>query len=235
MMGAHDEIEKVLGVSFRRKELLTLALVHSSYLNENPGTLPESNERLEYLGDAVIGMAVAAELYNRHPDWPEGRLTQARSALVQGESLAAVARHLDLGRGLLMGKGEAAGGGRERMTNLAAVMEAVVGALFLDQGYEAASRFVLRVLSKELSALARHGALRDAKSALQEFVQGRGLPPPAYVTVAISGEDHARVFTAEVSIEDRVAGSGSGPRKSQAEQEAAAAALRGMGEWRVPG
>ncbi len=224
-----DSLEAALGVSFVQKELLHLALAHRSYLNENPGVFSDSNERLEFLGDAVIGMVAAEELFARYPEWPEGRLTQARAALVQGATLAGVAGDLGLGRHLYMGRGEEDSGGRERPTNLAAVLESVVGALFLDQGYEAARDFVLRVLSEELMSLDRGTALKDAKSALQEAVQAKGLPSPAYSIVDVAGRDHARWFTAEVNVGGRVVGRGAGTRKSHAEQEAAEEALKAMG------
>ena len=225
-----DSLERFLDVSFNQKGLLGLALVHSSYLHENPGTFSESNERLEFLGDAVLGMVVAEELFARNPHWPEGRLTQARAALVQGESLAGIARGLYLGRYLYMGKGEEAGGGRERPTNLAGAFEALVGALFLDQGYGSAQQFVLRVLAQELSRVGSTSAVKNPKSTLQEAVQAKGLPTPTYRIVHVSGQDHARQFTVEVTVDGKVVGRGVGSRKSQAEQEAAAESLRAMGE-----
>ena len=221
-------LEEALGISFRQKDMLHLALSHSSYLNENPGVLPESNERLEFLGDALIGAVVAHELFRINPSWSEGELTQARSALVRGDTLADVAESLNLGHHLYMGKGEEEGGGRQRPTNLAAVFEALVGALFLDQGYEAASDFVLRVLLPELSTLGQQAALKSPKSVLQEAVQARGMPPPSYRIVEVKGSDHARSFTAEVTVAGQVLGRGAGGRKSLAEQEAAAEALKAL-------
>ena len=229
-MNNHSSLEAALGVEFRQKELLTLALVHSSYINENPGAFDESNERLEFLGDAVIGTAVAQELYRRHPEWPEGQLTEARSELVRGETLAEVAGRLALGDYLYMGRGEDAGGGRGRPSVLAAALEALVGGLFLDRGYDAASAFVLRVLDPELSGLDDLASTKNPKSALQEAVQAIGAPPPTYRIVDIAGEEHALQFTAEVTVDGRVLGSGKGPRKSTAEQDAAAAALEAMAE-----
>ncbi|MFQ5874820.1 MAG: ribonuclease III [Dehalococcoidia bacterium] len=223
-------LEERLGVSLRDRELLRLAFVHSSYLNENPGLLQESNERLEFLGDALLGLAVAHELYQRYPDRPEGELTALRSALVQGETLARIADSLHLGEYLLMGRGEEAGGGRERQSNLAATFEALVGAVFQDQGFEAARAFVLRVLSKELSTIGRRSVPKNPKSALQELVQGKGIASPSYRIVEVTGKDHARRFTAEVLVEGKVMGRGTGRRKSLAEQDAAQEALRAMRE-----
>ncbi len=221
-------IEDELGVSFRDKDLLKLAFVHSSYINENPGVLPESNERLEYLGDAILGLAVAHELYRRYPTKQEGDLTNLRSALVRGDTLAEVADSLHLGGYLLMGVGEDAGGGRERRSNLAAAFEALVGAILEDRGYEAAEVFVLKVLARQLDTVEDLGGVKNAKSALQELLQGRGMLPPTYQVVAITGKDHTRSFTSEVLINGKVMGKGTGRRKAQSEQEAAAEALKNL-------
>ena len=220
------ELEEALGVRFRDERLLRLALVHSSYLNENPGEFPESNERLEFLGDAVIGMAVADELYAANPGWPEGILTQARAALVQEAALAEAARNIGLGEMLRMGRGEKAGGGRERPSNLSAGLEAVIGAIFLDQGYEAARMVVLRVLSDDLTSLNEPELAVNPKSSLQEAVQAEGLPSPTYRIVHEEGADHDKVFVAEVAVGGEVAGRGEGKRKSLAEQAAAVEALK---------
>ena len=219
-----------LGFSFHDEGLLSLAFVHSSYVNENPEEFPESNERLEFLGDALVGMVVAHELYQRYPDSPEGDLTALRSALVKGETLAQIADSLQLGQYLLMGKGEEASGGRKRPSNLAATFEALVGAVFLDQGYGEACDFVLRVLSDALSSVGKRIPLKNSKSLLQELVQGMGKTIPSYRIVDVTGEDHARTFTVEVVVSGEVMGRGTGSRKSTAEREAASEALRAMGE-----
>ena len=225
-------LEAALGVEFRDRRLLELALVHGSYLNENPGSSEESNERLEFLGDAVIGVAAAHELYRRNPEWPEGRLTEARSDLVRGETLARVASRLALGDHLRMGRGEASGGGRRRPSVLASALESVVGALFLDRGYPDAEALALRLLEPEMPHLERPSVARNPKSALQEALQAAGAKPPTYSIVDVTGEDHSRQFTAEVCIDGRVLGSGTGPRKSTAERRAAEAALAAMSERR---
>ena len=223
-----DSLEQVLGISFKNGELLRLALVHSSYLNETPEELPESNERLEFLGDGVLGLVVAHELYERHPDRPEGELTAMRSKLVRGETLARIAEKLELGRYLVLGKGEEASGGRQRPSNLAAAFEALVGALLLDQGYEAAEAFVLGALADELSAVDRPTVPKSPKSLLQEVVQGRGLAAPTYRLLEATGQEHERRFTSEVVIADKPIGRGSGRRKSEAEQQAAREALKSL-------
>ena len=220
-----DRLERDLGVSFRDRSLLELAFVHSSYLNENPEALPESNERLEFLGDALLGLAVAQDVYQRVPGGSEGDLTSLRSALVRGETLARVADSLQLGEYLIMGKGEEASGGRDRESNLAATFEALVGALFLDQGYGPARDFASRILSAEITTVASSGVSKNAKSLLQELVQERGEGPPSYRIVDVTGEDHDREFTAEVLVSGTVMGRGVGRRKALAEQEAAKSAL----------
>ena len=218
-------LQEALGVRFQDEELLRLALTHSSYLNENPGEFPESNERLEFLGDAVIGLAAAEELYTANPDWSEGTLTQARAALVQEAALAEAARHLDLGRWFRMGKGEDAGGGRDRPSNLSAGLEALVGAVFLDRGYHTAKNVVLRVLDDSLSSLDQPRIPANPKSLLLEAAQANGLLPPTYQIVEEEGAAHDPMFVAEVSVGGKVAGVGRGRRKALAEQAAAKNAL----------
>ena len=225
-----NSLEKELGLDFKDKGLLKLAFVHSSYINENPGVLPESNERLEYLGDAILGLAVAHELYRRYPAKQEGDLTNLRSVLVRGDTLAEVANTLHLGEFLLMGVGEDAGGGRERRSNLAAVFEALVGAILEDRGYDAAESYVLKVLARELDAVEDLGGVKNAKSALQELLQGRGMPPPTYQVVDTTGKDHTRTFTSEVLVNGKVRGKGTGRRKALSEQEAAADALQALAD-----
>jgi len=227
--GQFDSIEVVLGVSFNDRGLLWTALVHSSYLNENPGEFSDSNERLEFLGDGLVGLVVAQELYQRHPDRPEGELTSMRSALVRGDTLARVGGMLGLGRFLVMGKGEERNGGRDRASTLAAAFESLIGALFLDQGYEPARVFVLEALAQEISRVDHAAVPTSPKSLLQELLQGQGLDPPAYRVTHTTGDDHARTFTAEAVSEGKVVGWGTGTRKALAEQEAAAHALRSLG------
>lgn len=225
-MGGYP-IEKALSLSFKEKDLLQLALIHRSFLNENPGAFSESNERLEFLGDALLGLVVAQELFRRHPEKPEGELTTLRSALVRGDTLARIANSLELGEHLLMGRGEEASGGRERQSNLACAFEALLGAVFIDQGYEAARDFVLRVMADEISSV--ETVPKSAKSVLQELVQRRGVGSPSYRVVEVGGEDHAREFTSEVTVSGEVVGRGKGRRKSEAEAEAAGQALKALG------
>lgn len=224
-----ESLEQDLGISFKDQGLLQLALVHSSYLNENPGVFPEPNERLEFLGDALIGLVVAHELYLRHPNSQEGELTTRRSALVRGAMLARIGDSLSLGDCLLLGKGEEASGGRMRQSNLAAAFEALLGALFIDQGYTTAREFVLRLLTEELSVIDQHSFITNPKSALQELLQGKGMDSPSYVLADTTGKDHARMFEVEVMVSGEAMGRGTGRRKSIAEQEAAREALEALG------
>lgn len=225
--GAADlkDLQQSLAAPFKDEGLLRRALVHSSYLHEHLEEVGESNERLEFLGDAVLGFLVTQDLYRRSPGLPEGEMTVLRSALVSGQCLAQVARSLGLGSYLVMGAGEERSGGRERERNLAGALEAVVGALFLDQGYLRCRQVVRRLLGQELRRLAREGVSPDPKSQLQQALQARRAPLPRYRTVEAVGPEHARRFTVEVESGGRVLGTGAGARKALAEQEAAREAL----------
>ncbi|MEK9659380.1 MAG: ribonuclease III [Chloroflexota bacterium] len=221
-----EGLEQALGVWFTDRGLLQQALVHRSYLNEHPGHA--SYERMEFLGDAFLGWVAAEALYQRHPDRDEGSLTRARASLVQGKALALIARRLGLGAYLALGAGEEAGGGRERPTNLAQALEAVLAAVLLDRGEEAARRVALAWLAEGLAHVGRSGAPRDAKSALQERLQSTGRGLPAYRLVSTEGPAHAREFTVDVLVDGAPAGRGTGARKADAEQAAAAQALEAL-------
>ncbi len=217
-------LEKLLGLRFKDPELVEQALVHPSYINEaRPAKSSlESYERLEFLGDSELNLIVTAELYKRRPDLLEGELTKLRSSLVRGSSLAQIARNMELGRLLKLGKGEESTGGRERESNLAAAFEALVGAVFLDGGHDPAKRFVLSVMEGELeSLLAKGQAPEDPKSKLQELVQSKGMSSPRYRLVDVQGPDHAKLFNVEVMVGGEVVGKGHGRRKSDAEKLAA--------------
>ena len=223
-----DELERALGVQFKERALLRQAVVHRSFLNEHAELGWESYERLEYLGDAFLGWVVAQELYHRHAAYSEGALSRARASLVEGRRLAEVARSIHLGDYLYLGQGEEASGGRRRQSNLAGALEAVLAAVLLDQGSRAAQALVLRWLDGPMRRLAPAGAPLDPKSALQEWVQQRGLSLPRYTVKRESGPAHARRFVVQVWLEDEVAGEGSGRRKLEAEQAAAAQALASL-------
>ena len=219
-------LQQTLGIFFNDPSLLEQALVHSSYVNEKPGIALASYERLEFLGDAVLGLVVAERLYQDFPHSAEGELTRLRAALVCRDTLARMARTIKLGDYLYLGKGEQASGGRHKPANLAGALEAIIAAMFLDQGSITAGDFVLSLFQEELQRVASHGAIVDYKSQLQEFIQAREQQIPVYQVVETMGPDHDRRFTVEVSAGDSVLGRGSGKSKKTAETEAARAALK---------
>lgn len=225
-----NSLEEKLGYKFRDPQLLQAALYHSSYANEHRGCGIESNERLEFLGDAVLGLVTADELYRRHPDLPEGDLTRIRAALVREESLHEVAQSLGLGEYLQLGRGEESGGGRQRPSILADATESVFAAVYLDGGMEEASRIIHRVLLDKEREEAVEERRRDFKTELQELVQRRSNQVLHYEMIGSSGPDHAKVFEACVTINGVSAGVGSGRSKKEAEQAAARSALQAMQE-----
>lgn len=220
-----EALEQKLNYTFRRPELLSEALNHSSYANEHRAAHLNSNERLEFLGDSVLGFVTAAFLFRQHPDLPEGDLTRIRAALVCEQSLYEVAQKLELGRYLKLGRGEEAGGGRQRTSILADATEAVFAAVYLDGGIQAASDLIHRVLLDAEKEEAVEERRRDFKTALQELVQRQADQVLAYRMVGEYGPDHDKTFQAEVLLNGGVIGSGSGHSKKEAEQMAAKAAL----------
>ncbi|MPZ23496.1 MAG: ribonuclease III [Dehalococcoidia bacterium] len=209
------------GIVFRDPTVLLEALVHRSYNNEYPHAALPDNERLEFLGDAALGLVVARWLYDRFPLGREGQLTEIRAALVKRDTLARVASDLEIGDYLLLGKGEEASGGRTREQNLARAFEALVGAVLVDKGFSVAARFIKRSLKPELTLLGEEPVTIDVKSRLQQIVQARWQRPPSYKTVGAEGPDHAKVFTVEVHMGREVLGVGRGRSKQLAEKEAA--------------
>ncbi len=227
-----QEVEDQIGVRFSDRSLLQQAFVHRSFVNEVvEGDLPSDNERLEFLGDSVLGFITSDYLYDRYPDLNEGKLTRLRSSLVQGSTLARVARRLNLGAHLWLGRGEEESGGRERDATLCAVTEAVIGALYLDQGMEIAKRSVLMLLQPEIDKLNGYSEAKDPKSRLQEYMQGRFGRAPRYTTVESTGPDHAKRFIQQVALGPKMLGVGWGYQKKTAEQRAAAKALDYLGEF----
>lgn len=229
-MPKHSDLEKRLGVKFKDPAVLQQALVHSSYVNENPAGVSESNERLEFLGDAVLGLVVADDLFDAYPDFDEGKLTELRTHLVRRDTLAKAARRLSLGKELLLGRGEESGGGSSRPTNLAHAYEAVVGAIFIDRGLGSARQFIRDSLSEEFEAAAERAFPADPKSQLQEITQSRHQETPRYRLVKAEGPDHARRFTVEVIVNGTAIGKGEGKSKQRAEKEAARHAIEEMRE-----
>ena len=222
------ELQSTLGVSFKDETLLKQALVHRSYLNENPSLNLTSNERLEFLGDAVLGFVIADELYSRFPDFPEGELTNLRSELVRGDTLSKLSLSLHLGDYLYLGRGEEESGGRTRARNLTCALEAVIAAVFLDRGLDAAKDFILRIMSSKLEKAAEDKFKADYKSRLQQIIQLEHKITPVYRTVDEAGPDHAKTFTMEVLAGDAVLGRGTGRSKRLAEMEAARQALHSL-------
>lgn len=224
-----QELEEQLGVTFQDPSLLRQAFIHRSYLNENPDTGLLSNERLEFLGDAALGLVAAQRLYEFFPTHGEGLLTEFRAYLVRRDTLARVAERLALGDALLLGRGEEQAGGRRRPSNLAAVFEAVVGAILLDGGTAAVYDFVASVLAREFEAVRSGAVPLDPKSRLQMLVQGQGQDLPEYRTLRVEGPEHVRLFTIEVYLNSKLVGVGQGKTKRQAEREAARRALDKLG------
>jgi ribonuclease-3 len=221
-------LQEKIGITFTDLSLLELALVHSSYINENPGAAPASNERLEFLGDAVLGVVIAEKLYQDLPDSAEGELTSLRSALVRREMLAKIAEKISLGDSLSLGVGEEGGGGRRKPANLAGAFEALIAAIYLDQGLETARSFILRLFGSEMYLQAHQGAGTNYKSKLQEVMQAQRQITPGYHLVEATGPDHAKEFVVEVRIDGKVLGRGSGRSKKAAEMEAAKVALKNL-------
>ncbi len=221
-------IEDALRLKFLDKTLLRRALTHRSYLNENPDYPLEDNERLEFLGDAVLDFITGEYLYHHFPEMPEGRLTNLRSALVRTESLAEFAGMLNLGDYLFLGRGEDDSGGRRRPAILCDAYEALVGALYLDQGIEKTREFALTHLEPALEEVLATDAEKDPKSQLQEITQSEYQLTPTYRTVKEEGPDHAKEFTIEAVIGDRSYGAGKGFSKQNAAQAAAQAALNNL-------
>ncbi|MEX2080135.1 MAG: ribonuclease III [Dehalococcoidia bacterium] len=221
---ALQELVGSLGVGSLSDQTLEEALTHASYLNESDAEAI-SNERLEFLGDAVLGMVVANELFRRYPNVGEGDLTRMRADVVRGSTLALVAQRLGLGSHLILGRGEESAGGRERERNLAGGLEALIGAVYRERGYRAAGAFVLRLLAPELELLKKGGAQIDAKSRLQHVVQARWHEPPQYVTVNEEPSGTGKTFTVEVTVDGAPVGRGAGGSKREAQQRAAETAL----------
>ena len=223
-------LEKKLNYTFRDPGLLHEALSHSSYANEHRSAGRRSNERLEFLGDSVLGFVTAEFLFVQHPDLPEGDLTRIRAALVCEQSLYEVARKLDLGAYLKLGRGEEAGGGRQRTSILADATEAVFAAVYLDGGIGAASDLIHRVLLDAEKEEAVEERRRDYKTALQELIQRQADQVLSYRMIGEEGPDHDKTFRAQVLLNDQPVGTGSGHSKKEAEQSAAKDALSRLEE-----
>jgi len=218
-------LENTIGLKFTDYSLLTRALTHRSYLNENSEHTLEDNERLEFLGDAVLDFVVGAYLYNRLPEVDEGELTSLRAALVRANTLASFAREWELGRFLRLGVGESESGGRERTPILCATFEAVIGAIYLDKGLPTTQSLVEKLVGPTLVTILDESLHKDAKSEFQVWAQARYNITPHYEVVETSGPDHAKIFTVQVLVGDETWGRGEGRSKQTAAQAAARVAL----------
>jgi len=220
-----EDLHASLGITFSDTALLRQALIHRSYLNEAAAEDVESNERMEFLGDAVLGLVVSDKLYRDYPALSEGHLSQIRALLVRWDALARAAERLRLGEFLILGKGEELSGGRRRPSNLAGALEALIGAAFLDGGMTRAKKLVLNLLKPDFEEIAAGGITADSKSELQHVAQTRWRQIPHYALISSEGPDHAKLFTVEVSVGEQVMGRGQGRSKKQAELNAARQAL----------
>ncbi len=229
-MAEFADLQDTLGIAFKNPSLFHQALVHRSYLHENPDFTLPTNERLEFLGDSLLGFVIAEKLYKDFPDLSEGGMTKLRAALVRKETLARLASSLGLGDYLYLGRGEEASGGRTKQSILAGAFESVVGAILIDQGFAACRAFVLRLFAGEMGRAVEERLTADYKSQLQEIAQAKHRAAPLYRTIKAVGPDHAKEFTVEVIVGGSVIGRGHGKSKRQAEKEAARAALETLAQ-----
>lgn len=227
-VAALKSIEKIIGYRFRNKGLLNQALTHKSYANERSKTKSKDNERLEFLGDSVLGIVISRVLYNDYPDKDEGVLTKYKSQLVSGATLGRIAKELRIGEYLLLGKGEEFSGGRKHASNLLCALEALIGAIYLDGDLKSSSRFINKVFELELRLVKEGKGSKDYKSILQQIVLKNFKTIPAYKIVSEIGPDHKKHFIVEVAITGKRFGIGSGPNKKSAEQAAAKEAISAM-------
>lgn len=219
------ELERRIGIHFASSDTLSQALTHTSYVSECEGDRRDSNQRLEFLGDAILGMVVSACLFERYPDLNEGELTKIKAIAVSEPILSDLAAELGLGEFLLLGRGEETSGGRERASLLADAYESLIGAIYLEYGLATAQRFILDHLTDGIITIAENGHAHDSKSALQELVQEQSKLTPSYHVIEESGPDHEKEFVVEVRVEGKPLGTGRGSSKKEAQQVAAAEAL----------
>jgi ribonuclease III len=225
----HD-LEKTLGCTFANMELLDQALTHRSYLNENPDPERDDNERLEFLGDAVLDLCISDILMRNFPEYSEGHLSKMRAAIVNEHHLAEVARNTGIGNFILLGKGEELSGGRAKSSILSNSLEAVVGSIYMDSGFDAALAYIRRTFEPFLEKWVRHPVYKDYKTYLQEFSQNRFKAMPKYTLVHEHGPDHEKIFHIRLTISDVLTATGVGRSKKEAEQRAAKMAFEELRE-----
>ncbi len=224
-----EKFEKEANLNFKNKLLLKIALTHRSFINENRGVVPEHNERLEFLGDAVLELVVSEYLFLKYPEKPEGELTAVRAALVNTQSISDAAQKLGMNDYLLLSKGEAKDTGRARQFILADAFEALIGAIFLDGGYDPAREFIAKNILHKTEEIVEKRLWQDPKSRLQEIMQEKKSVTPSYKLLKEVGPDHDKRFVSGVMAGDRLLAKGEGKSKQESEQEAAKAALKSLG------
>ncbi len=220
--------EKSIGYGFRNKLLLNQALTHKSYANEKNMERSSDNERLEFLGDSVLGVIISHTLYNEYPGEDEGILTRYKSQLVSGETLARIAKEMGMGEYVLLGKGEEASGGRKHISNLMCALEAIIGAIFLDGGLKASHGFITRVFRSEIQLVKEGKGSKDYKSIFQQIVLRKFKTTPSYKILSEIGPDHKKHFIVEAVVTGKRYGIGSGPNKKSAEQSSAKEAISAL-------
>lgn len=226
-----NKFEGIIGYKFNNIEILEKSLTHSSYSNEDKKYMKVNNERLEFLGDAVLSIAVSRYIFDNYPDYPEGDLTKLRSQVVCEDTLSIVALNLGIGSFLLLGKGEESSGGRDRKSILADAVEAIIAAIYIDGGYRKAEKFVLSNLTEHIQTAVKGKMITDYKSYLQEYYQSKSQNCKIrYVVVKEEGPDHEKMFHVNVLVNKAVVGSGAGKSKKLAEQDAARIALIAEGQ-----
>lgn len=229
-MYRYKELEKKIGVKFKNKDIVDKVFVHKSYVNEHRAKGLECNERLEFLGDAVLELVVTEYLFKKYPACAEGEMTSLRSALVKGKHLAEIAAELNLGAYLYLSKGEEKGGGRNKSYILANVFEALIGGIYLDRGYNVAHKLINKLIILRLSEIVEKGLHVDPKSHFQEIAQERLDVTPEYHLVAETGPDHSKIFTMGAYLKNKLVAKGNGSSKQKAESVAAEKALKKM-KW----
>jgi ribonuclease-3 len=230
-MNDYSQLQKKIGIKLKNQKLLENAFIHRSYLNEHRKEDLQSNERMEFLGDAVLELASTRHLFDKCPDESEGAMTSFRSALVKGKHLAEIARELDLGKYLFLSHGEEQSDGREKNYILANTVEALIGAIYLDQGYGVAEKFINKFITTKLDEIIEKGLHVDAKSRFQEMCQEIEDKTPYYKVLKEEGPDHEKTFVMGAYIEEELIGKGKGTSKQNAEDQAAKSALKAKG-WK---
>lgn len=223
-MNPVNQLEDKIGLKFKDPQILFQALIHRSYINENKPQKLESNERYEFLGDAVLELWSSSQIFNLFPQYSEGDLTNLRSLVVRTENLADVAEQIGIGNFIQLSKGEETHGGRHNISLLADTFESIVGAIFLDQGVESANKFLNKFLLPSINTISQKKVYKDPKSIFQEIAQAKEGITPHYLTISESGPDHQKMFEVGVYIGDRLIATGNGNSKQKAEESAARAA-----------